>query len=163
MNLLIKIKRIGMFKISVVAFFYIFPVISIGMTSYFENVNISNSAFRWIIFWGIGMRLFTCGLKQSFQPEFTANNIFSVTQDKAYPIVRELGFANISLGFCGILSMFFITFRTATAFIGFIYYSLALIQHLSRKFKNESELFATITDFTIVIELLLSFILYKFL
>lgn len=110
--------------------------------------------FKWVVFWGIGMRLFTCGIKQIIQPQFTANTIFSVADKRAYPIIRELGFANLCFGLSGLLSIFFKEFRATAAFLGLLYYSLAFFQHMSNCNKNKTELFVTVTDFSIVIEIL---------
>lgn len=151
-----KIQKIGLFEISVIAFFYILPAISIATEYLYDKSSIIYTAVKWILFWGVGMRLFTCGLKQAIQPAFTAKSIFDIREEKAYSIVRELGFANISTGLCGILSLFYGGFRGAVWVIGLIYYMLALIQHTVRKEKNASERFVTITDFTIVLELIIS-------
>lgn len=92
-------------------------------------------------------------MKQTLNPAFTAKSIFTVTDEKAFPIVRELGFANICSGFMGIVSLFVPTFRYAAAILGSLYFMLALLQHLVRKNKNSTEVFVTITNLSIVLEL----------
>lgn len=147
-------RKIGIFEVSVFLFFYIFPIISIIMNLISGEDNLmAETIVKWCIFWGVGVRLFTCGLKQSLQPTFTANDIFGSYDEKAYPVVRELGFANICTGLCGIISLFNENFRMAAIMIGGLYYSLALLQHLFRKQKNATEAFVTITDLSIVLEI----------
>lgn len=147
-------RKIGMFEVSVILFFYILPTISIIINVMSEEDKlIAEIIVKWCVFWGVGLRLFTCGLKQSLQPSFTANDIFGVYDEKAYPIVRELGFANICTGLCGTISLFNEKFRIAAIMIGGLYYFLALLQHIFRKQKSETEAFVTITDLSIFLEI----------
>lgn len=157
-----KMQRMGVYEISVIAFFYILPVISIAAEYFYNNSPLTFIVVKWVLFWGVGMRLFTCGLKQSVQPAFTAKSIFEIKDEKAYPVVRELGFANISMGLCGILSLFYGGFRGAVWVAGLTYYTLALVQHIIRKEKSAAEGFAAVTDFTIVLELVISQLLLSF-
>jgi hypothetical protein len=132
-------KKLGMFEISIVLFFYILPVISIAADMIvFHETTVLQVILKWCVFWGVGLRLFTAGFKQALTPDFTAKTIFEVTDAKAFPIVRELGFANICTGFIGTISLFFPNFRLAAAIVGK---------------KNATEMFVTITDLSIVLEL----------
>lgn len=147
-------RKIGMFEVSVILFFYILPVMSIIINLMIgEEKFIAETIVKWVVFWGVGLRLFTCGLKQALQPSFTANDIFGSYDEKAYPIVRELGFANICTGLCGTISLFNEKFRVAAIMLGGLYYFLALLQHLFRKQKNATEIFVTITDLSIFLEI----------
>lgn len=157
-------RKIGLFEVSVILFFYILPAISIIINLMSSGDKfIAETVVKWIVFWGVGLRLFTCGLKQAIQPSFTANDIFDSYDEKAYPIVKELGFANICTGLCGIISLFNEKFRMAAIMIGGMYYFLALLQHLLRKQKNGAEVFVTITDLSIFIEICVptAFIIFK--
>lgn len=147
-------REIGMFEGSIILFFYILPAISIIINLMSgEDKFIADTIVKWCVFWCVGLRLFTCGLKQALQPSFTANDIFGAYDEKAYPIVRELVFANICTGICGIVSLFNEKFRMAAIMIGGLYYLLALLQHLFRKEKNATEVFVTITDLSIFLEI----------
>lgn len=118
-------RKIGMFEVSVILFFYTLPAISIIINLMSrEDKFMIETIVKWCVFWGVGLRLFTCGLKQSLQPSFTANDIFGAYDEKAYPIVRELGFANICTGLCGIISLFSEKFRIAAIMSGGLYYFL---------------------------------------
>ncbi len=152
-------RKIGLFEISVILFFYLLPAMSI-IIDYARGVdfNVSASVIKWCVFWGVGLRLFTAGITQIFKPGFTANNIFNSSDEKIYPVVRELGFANACMGACAILSLFHEQLRPAAWMLGGLYYFLASLQHILRKEKNASEVFAAITDLTIVAELLLPLI-----
>ena len=101
---------------------------------------------KWFVFWGIGIRLFTAGLKQALQPHFTAIDIFGITDTKSNVIVRELGFANISIGLLGILSLLNSTWIFPSAIAGGSFYALATLQHLLRKGKNTIEKVVTVSD-----------------
>ena len=53
---------------------------------------------KWFVFWAVGVRLFIAGLRQVFQPRFTAETIFEIKDESVYAVVREVGFGNISIG-----------------------------------------------------------------
>src|SRR3569623_2132907 len=65
---------------------------------------------RWFVFWGVGVRLGLAGVRQSLQPAFTAKEIFKMAGDEAFPVVRELGFANISMAVIALASVGIPTF-----------------------------------------------------
>ncbi len=52
----------------------------------------------WFVFWGVGIRLLLAGARQVIQPRFTAEEIFHIRGAESLAIVRELGFANLSIG-----------------------------------------------------------------
>ena len=60
---------------------------------------------KWFVFWSAGVRLILAGLRQFFQPSFTAEQIFDLKSAEVLPIVRELGIANFSAGVVGVLSL----------------------------------------------------------
>lgn len=147
-------RKIGLFEVSIVSFFYILPLISIITdVLVFKETRLPQVVLKWCVFYGVGLRLFTAGIKQALNPSFTAKSIFTVTDEKVFSIVRELGFANICSGFIGTVSLFVTSFRYAAAILGCLYFLLAFMQHLARKNKNSTEMFVTITDLSIVLEL----------
>lgn len=147
-------RKIGLFEVSIISFFYFLPLISIVIDVFvFKETVLSQVILKWCVFFGVGLRLFTAGMKQALNPAFTAKDIFNITDEKAFPIVRELGFANICSGFMGIVSLFVPIFRYPAAILGSLYFLLALLQHLIRKNKNSIEKFVTVTNFSIVLEL----------
>jgi hypothetical protein len=58
------------------------------------------------VFWAGGVRLLIAGIRQVVQPRFTAEEIFRIHDRASFPIVREVGFANLSTGLLGICSLF---------------------------------------------------------
>ncbi len=153
-------NKVGLFEVSVILFFYILPIVSTYAEYSFTENSVSKIFLKWVVFWGIGMRLFTCGIKQIIQPSFTAMNIFEIEDKKVNVIVRELGFSNTVIGVCAIFSLNSSSFRAATCFIGIGYYLLSFLQHFLKKSKNHTEWFVTVTDFTIVLELILAVWVY---
>jgi len=101
---------------------------------------------KWFVFWGAGVRLFTAGLKQLFQPEFTARHIFHMTTDEALPVVREVGIANLAVGTAGVISLWKPAFVLPIAVVGAIFYGIAGINHLREKERSTNETVAMLTD-----------------
>ena len=144
-------KKIKWYELSVIAFFIVCPFISIVIER-----DLSNSVFlKWFVFYSIGLRLLSAGIKQVLSPGFTAKEIFEINDLKSHPIILELGFSNICLGLLGVCSLAIHEFRLAAAFAGGIYYGLAGSMHLFRKNKNNTELFAMVSDLYIFIVLLI--------
>jgi hypothetical protein len=104
---------------------------------------------KWFIFYAVGLRLFLAGLRQSLKPAFTAKAIFHMEGTEAYPVIRELGFANLCFGLIGLISLFVPQWRMVSAFGSGIYYGLAAGLHLFRKADGINERFALYTDILI--------------
>lgn len=155
-----KIK-FRLMEISVLLLFYFLPFVCICIdTKLFQyNAELLPVILKWCVFWGVGVRLFTAGLMQISLPSYTATEIFNITEDKAFAVVRELGFANLSLGAVAVASLFIPDLRNAATVLGILFFAMASLQHLLRRNKNATERFVTITDCTIVLELLIPFLL----
>jgi len=113
---------------------------------------------KWFIFSAVGLRLFIAGIKQTTDPAFTAKEIFHLNNPESFPIVRELGFANICFGIIGILSLFLPQWRVVSAFGSGLYYGIAGLQHFLKKPVGTNEKFALVTDVIIFILLLVYFV-----
>ncbi len=113
---------------------------------------------KWFIFSAVGLRLFLAGIKQTTDPAFTAKEIFHIHNPDSFPIVRELGFANLCFGLTGILSLFLPQWKIVSAFASGLYYGIAGLQHLLKKTAGINEQFALVTDIIIFIFLLVYFI-----
>jgi hypothetical protein len=102
---------------------------------------------------GGGVRLFVAGVRQTIQPGFTAEAIFRVNDPAAWPIVREVGFANLSMGLLGLLSLWRGEWLIPASVVGGLYYGLAGAGHVAgkernaNKERNAKETFAMVTDF----------------
>ena len=120
----------------VILFFtLIFPAISVLAEYLIKPDEIFSITLvgKWYIFWAIGIRLFTAGLRQIIAPAFTAKSIFNIDNKECLVIVRELGFANISFGVLGIVSLILPQWRIVSASGSGIYYGIAGINHLLKK------------------------------
>ena len=106
-------------------------------------------AGKWFVFWGVGVRLFLAGLRQIFQPEFTATKIFELAEPGALAIVRELGFANVTMGALGVASLANGAWLIPAAIVGALYYGLAGAGHLIRPERNSIEEIALVSDLLI--------------
>jgi len=89
-----------MYFLIVLLFMLVLPVGSIYLEhSYLHSATpLMLLIGKWFVFWSAGVRLFLAGLRQFFQPRFTAEEIFGIKSDDALPFVRELGAANFATG-----------------------------------------------------------------
>lgn len=110
---------------------------------------------KWFLFWAAGIRLFTAGVKQASNPEFTATRIFRFTSRESFVIIRELGFANIAMGSMGILSLINEHWRLLAAIVSCIFFGFAALQHFSRKSDSVNEYIAMVYDSVVFIVLAL--------
>lgn len=113
---------------------------------------------KWFIFSAVGLRLFIAGVKQTTDPAFTAKEIFHLDNPESFPIVRELGFANLCFGLIGIISLFLPQWRVVSAFGSGLYYGIAGLQHFIKKPVGVNEKFALVTDVIIFLFLLVFFV-----
>lgn len=108
---------------------------------------------KWFIFWAVGFRLFIAGLRQVFNPSFTAKTIFHIETTDSHVIVKELGFANICFGLIGLISLFLPQWRIVSAFGSGIFYGIAGINHAFQKQPGANEKVALISDIFIFLVL----------
>ena len=101
---------------------------------------------KWYVFWAVGVRLALAGLRQYFQPRFTAEQIFEIRNDDALPLVRELGIANFAAEIVGILSLLRPDFVLPSAIAAAIFYGVAGFRHAAQPTRNAKETFAMATD-----------------
>ncbi len=101
---------------------------------------------RWFVFWGVGVRLTLAGLRQFFQPAFTATEIFHLKSEDALPLVRELGVANIATGAAGLLSLVFASFILPISVSAGIFYGVAGIRHMAERNRSRNENVAMASD-----------------
>jgi hypothetical protein len=120
-----------------------------------DNQNILVLIGKWFVFWAIGIRLFSAGIKQAINPAFTLEKIFGIKNKESRVIVRELGFANICMGFLGIISLFMEQFRLSAAITGGLYFGLAGLLHVFKKRESENEIIAMISDLLIFIVMII--------
>ncbi len=143
--------------VSVMAF--VIPIAGFLAEHFFKNIPLTFHLFgKWFIFSAVGLRLFIAGIQQSVKPAFTAKEIFHIDSIESFPIVRELGFANLCFGLVGIISLFISEWRIVSAFASGLYYGFAALQHLIKKPVGANETFALWTDVIIFAVLLIYFV-----
>ena len=132
----------------VVLLLFVFPVASV-IAEAALSPNTANAILltgKWFVFWAVGVRLFIAGLRQVIQPEFTAKEIFGIQECASFAIVREVGFANLSMGLLGICSLIRSGWIVPAAIVGGLYYGLAGAGHIPQKNKNAKEYTAMVSD-----------------
>jgi hypothetical protein len=141
---------------SVLTMTFVLPLAGWAAQAFFADAAFSFRLFcAWFIFFAVGLRLFLAGIRQTTKPEFTAKEIFRIDNPESFPIVRELGFANLCFGLIGLLSLFLPSWRIVSAFGSGLYYGIAGVQHLVKKPAGANERFALATD--LIIFILLAF------
>jgi hypothetical protein len=137
-----------MYLIIVILFLLVCPLASAAIEAFRFHENLTSLVLigRWWTFWAVGVRLLTAGIRQVLQPRFTAEQIFGIRETTVLPIVREVGFANLSMGILGICSIFRPDWLIPAAVVGGLYYGLAGLGHVPHKNKNAKEYIAMISD-----------------
>ncbi|HZV70855.1 MAG TPA: DUF6790 family protein [Saprospiraceae bacterium] len=145
--------------ISITAMTFIVPAIGFLAEHFANNTALTFELFsKWFIFSAVGLRLFLAGIKQVRNPAFTAKEIFHIDSPDSFPILRELGFANVCFGLVGIVSLFKPEWRVVSAFASGLYYGIAGVQHGLKKTSGTNEKFALVTDLIISALLTIYFI-----
>ena len=106
---------------------------------------------KWTVFWAVGVRLFTAGLRQAIDPKFTARAILGISGDEPLQIVQELGFANLSIGFLGLLTLLNSNWTIPAAIAGGLFYGLAGIRHIFKAERNFLENTVLLSDLIVCI------------
>lgn len=137
-----------MYLLSVVLLMFLLPFASIfAETALLKSGSgLPFLVAKWFVFWAGGVRLFTAGLRQALGPRYTAKEIFGITSPEPLVIVQELGFANLSIGLLGILSLVDRAWIFPAAITAGLFYGLAGFCHLARRGRNSLENIALISD-----------------
>ncbi|MFZ2031410.1 MAG: DUF6790 family protein [Vitreimonas sp.] len=143
-----------MYFIIIALFLLILPAGSVAYEMSNHSGDLIALIGKWFTFWAVGVRLGVAGLRQTFDPGYTAREIFEIQETSALPIVQELGFANISMGFVGAMSLLISPWIQAAALVGGLYYLLAGVKHvLNREKRNAERSMAMISDLFIALVL----------
>jgi hypothetical protein len=127
---------------------FVFPILSITWEHFFAHSSLPliSLVSKWFAFWAAGVRLTAAGLRQLFQPRFTATKIFAISTDEVLPIVRELGIANFAMGLVGILSLFQPTFVLPVSIAAAVFYGVAGLCHITDKRRSANQNLTMLTD-----------------
>jgi len=101
---------------------------------------------KWYVFWAVGVRLSLAGLRQIIQPRYTAETILGLKGAESLFFVRELGFANVTMGSVAVASLFAPSWVRPAAVLGAIYYGLAGINHCFHRDRNKLQNIALVSD-----------------
>ena len=136
------------YLVTVLSFMGVLPVASVVVECLLMQTQAStwDSAFRWFVFWGVGLRLLAAGVRQIVQPAFTAREIFQLSSPDAEVIVRELGFANVCMGLGAVVAGFVAAFRPCAALVGGLYFGIAGVMHVVKKPATPNEWVALVSD-----------------
>jgi hypothetical protein len=147
-----------MYLVTVVLLLFVLPAASVGIEALWAGgaggaVDVMLLIGKWFVFWAVGVRLFIAGVRQVVQPQFTAESIFASKDRAALPIVREVGFGNLSMGILGLLTLAKSGVLVPAAIVGGLYYGLAGVGHLVRGHGNFDGRTALISDLFIFVVL----------
>lgn len=124
-----------MYPVMILALFLVLPLVSTGVELLMRRgrgaaAGLIGVAGRWFVFWPVGVRLVSAGLMQILSPEYTAEDIFEITDHSVLPLISELGFANVAMGSIALGSAWLPRWRTPAALVGALYFGLAGLRHL---------------------------------
>ena len=136
-----------MYIVIVLLLMLLLPLFSVVHELYFHG-NHAGLLFlvgKWYVFWGVGVRLASAGVRQALNPRYTAETILGLKTSEPWFVVRELGFANIAIGAVALGSILAHHWLTPAAVAGAIFYGLAGINHLMTKNRNRLQNVALLT------------------
>jgi hypothetical protein len=107
---------------------------------------------KWVVFWGVGIRLLLAGLRQVIQPAQTAG-MLGVKDPSANVLVREVGFGNLAIGVTGAMTLTLPNWTLAAAMCGGIFYGFAGFQHIFSTHRTTEETWAMVSDIAIFLVL----------
>ena len=144
-----------MYLLSIILLLLVLPIASIIIELIAHtNGDLVFLIGEWFVFWAGGVRLFIAGIRQTAQPAFTAFEIFEITDKGAEKIVRELGFANLTIGLLNILSLVQPAWLIPAALVSGLYYALAGIGHVRNSGRNAKQTIALVSDLAVAVVLL---------
>jgi hypothetical protein len=140
-----------MYIAAVTLLMFVLPVLSVVIESLATHNHGPLLALigTWFVFWAIGVRLFTAGIRQTLKPGLTSEGILGIKGKESWTLVRELGFANIAMGLAGIVSLWKPGWDVTVALIGGLFLLLDGCQHLTSRHRNLEENVAMWSDLLI--------------
>ena len=149
-----------MYILMITFLMFVFPIISIlvELFVFHSPMGIMSLVGKWFVFWPVGIRLFTAGLRQAVNPQFTAEKILGLQGIEQFIVVQELGFANMAMGALGIGTILEPNWVYPAALVGCLFFGLAGVRHFFSKERNRNETGALISNLVIACVLFLSFV-----
>ena len=145
-----------MYFVVIALFMLVLPAACVGIEIYglHSSAGLIALTGKWFTFWGVGMRLGIAGVRQAFNPAFTARDVFGIEDAGVYPIVRELGFANLALALLGLLALI-PGWTMPAALAGLVFFALAGWKHVTASERNATRTVAMASDIFIAFVLAL--------
>lgn len=140
-----------MYLFIVLGLMFVIPAISVLIEFWAGNGDVLHLVGKWFVFWAAGVRLLVAGISQALRPAFTAQGIFNIKDPEASKIVSELGFANISMGLLGVLSLFYPDWIVPVALCTGLFLGLDGIKHAANRGRSAKENVAMVTDLLIAL------------
>jgi hypothetical protein len=157
-----KVNKPYLFSVLLLAI--ILPALSVCIDAFMHRVDFPLGLLgKWFIFWAIGVRLFTAGVRQVTKPGFTAETIFHIKGEESWVVVKELGFANICFGVMGITSLFIPHWRIVAACTGGLFFGIAGANHIIKKPAGSNEWIALASDIFVFVTALCYVIAHRVL
>ena len=137
-----------MYLLTVVLLMLVVPICSIVAEAivFKSSTGLVVLVGKWFVFWAAGVRQLTAGIRQIARPRFTAEGIFGIKNKEPWPIVRELGFANLSMGVLAVASIAVGGLTPAAAIVSGLFFGTAGVAHLFKRQKNFTENVAMVSD-----------------
>jgi len=135
-----------MYPVIVVLLMLVLPLGSVVIEHARASAPLILLVGKWFVFWSVGVRLLLAGLRQFFQPSFTAREIFAIENDEVLPLIRELGVANFASGVVGVVSLAQPSFVLPVAVSATIFYGVAGMRHVVAAHRTRNESIAMISD-----------------
>ncbi|MCX5493894.1 hypothetical protein OSH11_04195 [Kaistia dalseonensis] len=144
-----------MYLAMILLLLFVLPVASIAIEhlAFPQGASLLALTGIWFVFWAVGVRPALAGLRQIFNPAFTAETIFGIKEVAPRKIVQELGFANLSIGVLGIASIVHAPWTIPAAIVGGLFYLLAGIKHVLNQGRSRTEVIAMVSDLFIALVL----------
>jgi len=126
----------------------VLPALSVVKDRYFpgSDAGILPLIGKWYVFWGVGIRLVSAGVRQALNPRYTAETILGLKTPEPWLVVRELGFANVAIGMVALGSILAPHWLTPAAVAGAVFYGLAGANHLVTKNRTRLQNVAMLSD-----------------
>lgn len=110
---------------------------------------------KWFLFFAVGIRFMLGGIRQAIGAKRKTGEIFYIEKKQCCPIVKELGFANLSLGVVAAISLVIPSWRVVSAFSSCLYYGAAAVSYFFMKRASANETFIMISNSCISLILLI--------
>jgi hypothetical protein len=135
-----------MYLFVVVALMFVLPIGSVVADIVLQGTPLSLALVgKWFVFWSVGVRLLSAGIKQVLQPDYTARVVFGFKGGEALLVIRELGFANVAIGSVGVATLFFPAWMPAAALVGAVFFGLTGVNHVLQAHRGRVESIAMVS------------------